>query len=940
MDNQLQTEPTVTPTASRGIKRFLSYLIGRLFRVSLMVLAGVFLAIVALNYGGFIDKIMQERVEAAVMGMEFEAAMEHQPVEETRAAAIELRAQLTEAFGLNQPFLLRSARWTWEALTLDLGTSRIAQAAHGETKDSGQVVNVILDRLPNTLLLAGATNIILFFSSLFLALSLSRKYGSWQDRLFGSLSLISSIPNWVYGVILVIIFSQTLQWLPESGMIGGISVSHYGYRNRWLTAVGSISSWEYVRQVLEHMILPVLAMFLSLFFQSVYTWRMVFLITSHDDYVELAKAKGLPDRLLEKRYLLRPTLPAIITSFVLLVVTFWETSIALEVFFDWPGIGQLFLSAIRAMDRSLSAGIIVIFAYVLGLTILFLDIVYALVDPRVQVTSGGTTLHTATGGTFKKVWEIKLFQWRIEISTRQREHGLARRLRQVTHQTGANFHPRAIAARLRAAFSSKKPSGTHQAGALPPAHHPASTWRRARARFAASEIAGPLRELRRYPSAVFGLVLIILVSLMAIYTVIAIPYEESARLFREERGEKYKPPELAIPTWLNYFRKEKLPETKVLSSLDGSGQKEFVTIKGDTRQFNINFELDYNSRILPQDLVIHFETQYLAKMPLIDEMVWIRPDGSTYEFDRFRTPTRSYSVISQIVQERRNLTQGKGGVPAMEIFFGDPANPSSAGETAKATTGKYQLKIQGFTFEKDNTMDVDLVLQGQTYGLAGTDDKSRDLAPLLLWGAPITLAFGLIGAVGTTLLSMAIAGISIWYGGWVDELVQRLGEINLVIPTLPIAITVYFVYSKSVWVILGVVVGLSIFGSSLKTFRALFLQAKQAGYIEAAQAYGAGGMRIIIRYMLPRVLPMLIPRLVTLVPTYVFLEATLAYLGVSDLILPTWGRMVLESILNGALKGHYYWALEPAILLILTGAGFALLGFALDEILNPRLRTG
>ncbi len=62
-------------------------------------------------------------------------------------------------------------------------------------------------------------------------------------------------------------------------------------------------------------------------------------------------------------------------------------------------------------------------------------------------------------------------------------------------------------------------------------------------------------------------------------------------------------------------------------------------------------------------------------------------------------------------------------------------------------------------------------------------------------------------------------------------------------------------------------------------------------------------------------------------------------MGVSDLLLPTWGRIMLEALVNGAMEGHYYWALEPAVLLIITSAGFALLGFALDKVLNPRLRS-
>jgi peptide/nickel transport system permease protein len=88
----------------------------------------------------------------------------------------------------------------------------------------------------------------------------------------------------------------------------------------------------------------------------------------------------------------------------------------------------------------------------------------------------------------------------------------------------------------------------------------------------------------------------------------------------------------------------------------------------------------------------------------------------------------------------------------------------------------------------------------------------------------------------------------------------------------------------------------------------------------------------------PRVLPLLIPNLVTLVPTFVFLEATLAVLGLGDPILPTWGKIIQNANAQGALfNGSYYWILEPAVLLMLAGLAFAMVGFALDRIFNPIL---
>jgi peptide/nickel transport system permease protein len=146
-------------------------------------------------------------------------------------------------------------------------------------------------------------------------------------------------------------------------------------------------------------------------------------------------------------------------------------------------------------------------------------------------------------------------------------------------------------------------------------------------------------------------------------------------------------------------------------------------------------------------------------------------------------------------------------------------------------------------------------------------------------------------------------------------------------------------YSRSIWLMLGLIILLSIFGAGIKTYRAVFLQVKEAPYIEAARAYGANNRQIIFSYLVPRIIPLMIPQLVVLVPAFVFLEASLVVLGLGDPTLPTWGKVINEARTNGApYQGLYYWMLQPAFLLMLTGLAFALVGFSLDRIFNPRLR--
>ena len=304
------------------------------------------------------------------------------------------------------------------------------------------------------------------------------------------------------------------------------------------------------------------------------------------------------------------------------------------------------------------------------------------------------------------------------------------------------------------------------------------------------------------------------------------------------------------------------------------------------------------------------------------------------EISGLQTPASSPNQNIRFSQQDKLVKKYGGSQNVMQGLFSDPNVTPPV-----PLKGIYKVVINGTTFEAGSNLDAEFVLHGQVYGLAGTDMMRRDLMVALLWGTPIALAFGLIASLFTLVLTMIIAAIGTWYSGWVDGLIQRITEVNMVLPFLPILIMIGTFFNRSIWLILGATILLSIFTGSIKAYRSIFLQVRESMYIEAARAYGASDLRIIFQYLIPRMIPLLIPGLVSAVPAFVFLEATLAVLGLGDPTLPTWGKVINDAQSNGALyKGYYYWILEPAVLLMITGLAFAMLGFALDRIFNPRLR--
>jgi len=413
----------------------------------------------------------------------------------------------------------------------------------------------------------------------------------------------------------------------------------------------------------------------------------------------------------------------------------------------------------------------------------------------------------------------------------------------------------------------------------------------------------------------------------AIYAVVKIPYQEAIRLWRGGEEVWYQNPKFAPPAWINLFSKKKYAESFSVRTSDGTMSKNVTPGKEGTSTMEVSYTFDFNYDYYPQDMILYFTSKYSEKQPFIS-VEWLTPDGRKIRIVNTALSSRQTYRFSQDAKLQTKLKTND----VISALFSDP-------KTGDLIRGKYQLLITGATFEPDSDINPEFVFHGQVYGLAGTDQARRDLIVPLLWGAPVALAFGLIASLGTSVLTMIIAAVGTWYGGWVDELIQRITEINLVLPFLSILIMIGTFYSRSIWVILGATIALSIFTGAIKSYRSIFVQVKESMYIEAARAYGASSPRIVFLYLIPRMIPLLIPGLVSAVPAFVFLEASLAVLGLGDPVLPTWGKIIQDANSNGALyRGYYYWILEPATLLMITGLGFAMLGFALDRIFNPKLR--
>jgi len=347
--------------------RVIRYTMSRLVVLFLTVVAGIFLTILIANMGGYVDNIMKADIRDRITAQFMNDPSARSMSTADRKALLADRIALEEKReGLDTPFMVRAGHFLWDALGLNLGRA-INMVSDGGSR---QVKLILLERLPATLLLMGTSEIGLFVVSVLIALALSRRYGSFWDKLIIAFSPTSAAPGWFYGIFLILIFAALVPVLPFGGMVDSPPPS-----NQIL----------FVLSVLKHLILPAASLVISGFFLSIYTWRTFFLIYSSEDYVDMAKAKGLPARAIERRYILRPTLPNIVTSFALTLISVWAGATITETVFLWPGLGRTLYTAIGQYDTPVIVGDTIVFAYLLAITVFVLDFVYALIDPRVRV---------------------------------------------------------------------------------------------------------------------------------------------------------------------------------------------------------------------------------------------------------------------------------------------------------------------------------------------------------------------------------------------------------------------------------------------------------------------------------------------------------------------------------------------------------------------------
>lgn len=231
-----------------------------------------------------------------------------------------------------------------------------------------------------------------------------------------------------------------------------------------------------------------------------------------------------------------------------------------------------------------------------------------------------------------------------------------------------------------------------------------------------------------------------------------------------------------------------------------------------------------------------------------------------------------------------------------------------------------------------------MIIGGKAFGIMGTDELRRDLAVGILYGTPLALFIGLVVALASVIMGLLYGAYAGYKGKKTDEGMMRFNDVLYALPALPFLIILSVTISNSIFVMVGF---LMIFGwvGVAKIARSMSLQIKIKGFVEAANMMGQKDRKIVLRHILPQLLPYAFASIAISVPAAITTEAGLSFLGLGDPSFPTWGQILHDANVYGAsARGLWWWIIPPGIMIAITGLAFVFIGNTLEVIANPKLK--
>ncbi|MEC9488322.1 MAG: ABC transporter permease [Halanaerobium sp.] len=451
-------------------------------------------------------------------------------------------------------------------------------------------------------------------------------------------------------------------------------------------------------------------------------------------------------------------------------------------------------------------------------------------------------------------------------------------------------------------------------------------------------------EFKRYKYGLVGVALFFIFLLVIIFEPFLIPFPEAGEKWRDITYWENNP-KSAAPAWTNWFSGKKRTVHEILTEPEWQVE-EVSNMKIVHGQFNYDYIYD----LAPSDLIFKAESQGTLNLTF----TLVRPDGLEVELGRktlqSSRPRQLHLSLSNLGLDRayefgldyddKEVANkiAKSLIKPVDILFARAQK--GIFREAVPLKGEYQLKIEGVVMGNGAYLKAPyLIVGGKVFGILGTDNSKRDIWSGIIAGTKWALFIGLLTAAVSVCIGVIYGVASAYYGGWVDSLLMRVFEIFLSIPLLPVLIVLSAIFKPSIWTLIFMMCALYWTGS-VKTVRSIGLQIKEETYVEAARALDASNARIIFKHMIPQLIPYAFAAMALRVPVAILVEASISLIGLGDATIVTWGQILHDAFNGGAvLQEIWWWVVPPGVFIALMGMTFAFMGFAMDTILNPKLRT-
>ncbi len=333
-----------------------------------VLLAVLLLLAVSVGATGYSDRMLSAIIGEEIRGLRQTLAQTIRDPEELERVLTARRQELIEFYGLNKPWYLRLPDMILRVLTLDLGEARTLRSFTGSSK----VADIVLERLFNTAVLVSISLTLTAIAGIYIGVKLATKVGSKLDRATSYLSAASyALPSWWTGILLIFLFSFRLHLFPSAGMYSAPPPPD---------AVGRFLD------LMWHATLPILTLVLVSVGAWIYVVRTMVINTAQEDFVTVARAKGLPEHVVMRRYIIRVAAPPILTNLILGLAGSIAGAILTETVFNWPGMGRLYYDAIFAADEAVVVALTFVFTLIYVIARFTLEILYVILDPRVRYT--------------------------------------------------------------------------------------------------------------------------------------------------------------------------------------------------------------------------------------------------------------------------------------------------------------------------------------------------------------------------------------------------------------------------------------------------------------------------------------------------------------------------------------------------------------------------